>query len=48
MKIEFEFKVDESVLKDERLSVIAEDFKDWSKDDLVEYASFLLYVASTK
>lgn len=48
MTINFEFKIDESVFKDERISIIADDFKDWSKDDLVEYASFLLYIASTK
>lgn len=48
MEINFTFKVDESICNDERLLEFYQEYDDWSKNDLVEYASFLLYIASTK
>lgn len=48
MDINFTFKVDESICNDVRLLELYQEYDDWSKNDLIVYASFLLYIASTK
>lgn len=48
MEIEFKFKVDRSVYSDDRLLEFYQDYDDWSENELLEYASFLLYIATTK
>lgn len=48
MEINFTFNVDESICNDERLLEFYQDYDDWSKEDLLRYASFLLYIATKK